>query len=140
MGGWIKHPKDGLQNGNTKVNANAVNTYSCELSFNLLSAVFGGACEKYIPMSVMEGMQIELQLDNCANVVKYQFEAFPDTGGYNPLANANNLLVATRCPLDAVTGLFDSHLTHTNAANSTLEACRYQHHRYCIRSRILFCI
>ena len=64
-----------LQNGSIKTNAQAANTYSCELSFNLLSAVFGGASEKYMPMSIMEGMQIEIQLDNCANVVKYQFEA-----------------------------------------------------------------
>ena len=96
------------------------NTYSCELS-----AVFGGACEKYIPMSVMEGMQIELQLDNCANIVKYQFEAFPATGGYNALASANNLAVAARAPLQA-NGYYDSQNIRNNVANSLIEAHRYQ--------------
>ena len=31
----------------------------------------------------MEGLQIEIQLDNCANVVKYQFVAYPATSGHN---------------------------------------------------------
>ena len=61
--------------------------------------MFGGASKKNIPMSVMEGMQIEIQLDNCANVVKYQFEAYPPAGGYDVNASAANLLAATRAPL-----------------------------------------
>ena len=36
--------------------------------------------DNYILISVMEGMQIEIRLDNCANVV-YQFIPFPTTGG-----------------------------------------------------------
>ena len=59
--GWVvKHPTEGIHNGSMKPNAVAANVFSCELSFNFLSAVLGGASEKYIPMSIMEGMQIEL--------------------------------------------------------------------------------
>ena len=38
--------------------------------------MFGGACEKYIPLSVMEGMEIWLCLGNPQNVIKYQFIGF----------------------------------------------------------------
>ena len=48
LGGWIKHPTEGLQNSSVKTNNAASNVYSCELSFNLLSGVFGGASKKYI--------------------------------------------------------------------------------------------
>jgi len=125
LGGWIKHPTDGLLNGSVKTHGNAVNTYSCELSFNLLSAVFGGACDKYIPMSVMEGMQIELQLDNCANVVKYQFEAFPGVGGYSANANSNTLNGNTFAAAGA-RGYYGSHSTRSNVGVSDQQAGYYQ--------------
>ena len=35
--------------------------------------MFGGACEKYIPLSVMEGMEIHLQLENIQSAIMYQW-------------------------------------------------------------------
>ena len=125
LGGWIKHPTEGLQNGSVKTNNVGSNVYSCELSFNLLSGVFGGASEKYIPMSVMEGMQIEIQLDNCANVVKYQFVPFPATGGFNVNASAVQLLALTSAPVGQ-RGYYTSHNVRDDAANADIEARLYQ--------------
>ena len=73
----------------------------------------------------MEGMQIEIQLDNCANVVKYQFVPFPSTGGYNTNASAQQLNVQTGAPLGA-RGYFQSHLDRTNGANADVQIQNFQ--------------
>jgi hypothetical protein len=67
LGGWIKHPTMGLQNG---LGPNTSTTF--DLTFTPFSAVFGGACEKYIPLSVMEGMEIHLQLENIQSCIGYK--------------------------------------------------------------------
>ena len=39
--------------------------------------MLGGVCEKYIPLSVMEGMEIHLQLENVQSVIMYQWVPWP---------------------------------------------------------------
>lgn len=75
LGGWIRHPNQGFQNVFGPADAPQVITF--DVSFTPFSAVFGGACDKYIPLSVMEGMEIWLYLENPQNVIKYQFIGFP---------------------------------------------------------------
>jgi len=74
FGGWIKHPTEGFQNnqGSSNVGYNAT-TITFDVTFTPFSAVFGGACEKYIPLSALEGMEIWIQLETCANAIKYQW-------------------------------------------------------------------
>ena len=75
LGGWIKHPINGFQNGRFTVGS--AQTIMFDVTFTSFFAVFGGAFEKYIPLSVMEGLEIWLQLDNVANMLKYQLVPFP---------------------------------------------------------------
>jgi hypothetical protein len=86
LGGWIKHPDAGLQNGYS----NAVSA-TFDLTFTPFSAVFGGACEKYIPLSVMEGMEIHLQLENIQSCIGYRF--IPQVNGAGAHRNANGAIV-----------------------------------------------
>ena len=81
-GGWIVHPTEGLQNGSFySTNITNPQVVSFDITFTPLSGVFGGACEKYIPLSVLEGLEIWIQLENINNVLKYQFLPFPDQAG-----------------------------------------------------------
>ena len=43
------------------------------VAFNLISAVFGGGCEKYWPMKAINGLVIELQLENPQECLGYRF-------------------------------------------------------------------
>ena len=36
-----------------------------------------GACEKYIPLSVMEGLEMWFQFENVMQALKYQFTRWP---------------------------------------------------------------
>ena len=45
-----------------------------ELSFNLLSGVFGGTCEKYWPLKAINGLIIEIQLETPVDAFKYRFK------------------------------------------------------------------
>ena len=86
LGGWIKHPQFGFQNGLvTNVGFDRKNI-TFDITFTPLSGVFGGACEKYIPMSALEGMEIHMQLEDIRNCIKYKFTPnvrHPDITAYN---------------------------------------------------------
>ena len=43
------------------------------VAFNLVSGVFGGSCEKYWPMKAINGLVIELQLQNPQECLGYRF-------------------------------------------------------------------
>ena len=43
------------------------------VTFNLISGVFGGTCEKYWPMKAINGLIIELQLENPCECLGYRF-------------------------------------------------------------------
>ena len=89
LGGWIKHPINGFQNG--RVTAGGIQTITFDVTFTSFSAVFGGASEKYIPLSVMEGMEVHLQLENVQNAIKYQYLNFPNDTVVGLVAIATNL-------------------------------------------------
>ena len=55
FGWWVRHPCEGFQTGTTPSSMN-VNTVSFDITFTALSGVFGGAYEKYIPLSVIKGL------------------------------------------------------------------------------------
>ena len=57
--------------------------------------------------------------------MKYQFEPFPATGGYNLLANADNLHTATTAPINA-RGHYTNHTARSNAAQSDTEIGYYK--------------
>ena len=44
-----------------------------EVTFNLISGVFGGTCEKYWPLKAINGLVIELQLENVTEALSYRF-------------------------------------------------------------------
>ena len=70
-GGWILHPTQGLQNASFYSNNIASDrTVSLNITFTPLSGVFGGTCEKYIPLSVLEGLEVWIQLENVRNCLK----------------------------------------------------------------------
>jgi hypothetical protein len=132
MGGWIRHPQYGLQNG---CEGNSSVTF--DLTFTPFSGVFGGACEKYIPLSVMEGMEIHLQLENPQSCIQYQFLAPRDRGtqviaGVNTQWNSTTLNLNTNPPyVDAagnvpngagVAQFYGSHKIRFGVAASNLEA------------------
>ena len=54
-----------------------------ELSFNLFSGVFGGTCEKYWPLKPINGLVIELQLENPVDCLRYKY-------GFNTQTTRNN--------------------------------------------------
>lgn len=85
-GGWVLHPTQGLQSGSFySNNITSSQKVSFDITFTPLSGVFGGTCEKYIPLSVLEGLEVWLQLENVKNCLKYQFLPFPTMGkgGFN---------------------------------------------------------
>ena len=43
------------------------------MTFNLISGVFGGTCEKYWPLKAINGLIIELQLENPCECLGYRF-------------------------------------------------------------------
>ena len=92
LGGWIRHPNRGFLNG-VKPDGNA-QTVRFDVTFTSFSAVFGGACEKYIPLSVMEGMEIHLQLENVHSAIMYQWIPWP-------AVVTDPIQAATRARLDA---------------------------------------
>ena len=58
----------------TTVNAERTNqSRVLNVTLNLISAVFGGGCEKYWPMKAINGLVIELQLGNPAECLGYRF-------------------------------------------------------------------
>ena len=83
--GWVRHPTQGFQNATMIRTAEPKNICTFDVTFIPLSGVFGGACEKYIPLSVMEGLEIWMQLDNIANILKYQFVPYPHMDGCGAL-------------------------------------------------------
>ena len=93
-GGWVVHPTQGLQNSSIySTNIAQPNIVSFDITFTPLSGVFGGTCEKYIPLSVLEGLEIWIQLENVKNCLKYQFLPFPaskDAGEYKSSEEALN--------------------------------------------------
>jgi len=59
-----------------KANSNGVlqpRTY--EVCFNLISGVFGGTCEKYWPLKAINGLRINIQLENMDEAFNYRFFA-----------------------------------------------------------------
>ena len=55
-------------------------------------------CEKCIPLSVMKSLEIWLQLDNVASVLKYQFVPFSAVEGCTKTKNASiNVLNNISC-------------------------------------------
>ena len=79
-GGWILHPTQGLQNSSFySTNISSGTTVSFNITFMPLSGVFGSTCKKYILLSVLEGLEIWIQLKNIKNGLKYQFLPFPST-------------------------------------------------------------
>jgi len=81
VGGWILHPTQGLQNEFTRDSVDDTWDVSFTLIFTPISAIFGGASEKYLPLSVMEGLELHLQLENIQNAVSYVFNPY-DGGAY----------------------------------------------------------
>ena len=77
FGGWVHHRTEGFQNRTMIRMDNPANVCSFDITFTHLFGVFGSMCETYIPLSVMEGLEIWLRLDNIANVLKYQFVLHP---------------------------------------------------------------
>ena len=64
-GGWVLHPTQGLQSSSFySSNINSSPKVAFDITFTPLSGVFGGTCEKYIPLSVLEGLEVWLQLEN----------------------------------------------------------------------------
>ena len=43
------------------------------VAFNMISAVFGGGCEKYWTLKAINGLVIEIQLENPAECLGYRF-------------------------------------------------------------------
>lgn len=114
LGGWIKHPTFGLQNG-----LSDQTKYTFDLTFTPFSAVFGGASEKYIPLSVMEGMEVRLQLENPQGAIKYAFlpGESSNTGFNNGQAwEKNTFLDNTACPKTA--HYWHTHRARTNEGNA----------------------
>ena len=58
FGGWVCHPTEGFQNGSMVRTGEPRNICSFDVTFTPLSGVFGGACEKYIQLTVMEGLEV----------------------------------------------------------------------------------
>ena len=123
-GGWIKHPKYGYQNGLTTPTIGTQQVVTFDVTFTPLSAVFGGACEKYVPLSVMEGLEIHLQLENIRNCIKYQFTPYPIIttaalkAGATGLSDFSNFLANTTTKLLDQSGFWASH--YVTDANGVL--------------------
>jgi len=102
FGGWVKHPTEGFQNGTMVRTGDTKNVCSFDVTFTPLSGVFGGACEKYIPLSAMEGLEVCLQLDNIANVLKYEFTPYPNAyaGGLAQAMNITALRSNSKAAID----------------------------------------
>ena len=81
FGGWVRHPTEGFQNNTMSRAGDPPYVCSFDVTFTPFSGVFGGACDKYIPLSVMEGLEVWLQLDNIANILKYKFTPYPNADG-----------------------------------------------------------
>ena len=65
--------------------------YTFGITFTPLTGVFGGACEKYIPLFVIEGLEICIQLDNIKDVPKCQFVPWPRQGADHNVSDLNLL-------------------------------------------------
>jgi len=79
----------------TSVNAEQTNQPRVlNVTFNLISVVFSGGCEKYWPLKVINGLVIELQLENPAECLGYRF--VPIKGGdIDHLPNVNKSSMTT---------------------------------------------
>ena len=77
IGAFIRHPVYAPLQYQMRYQQRVGGTIGKKIAFDVmftpLSAVFGGGSEKYIPLSVMEGMEICLQLEDFANAIKYTF-------------------------------------------------------------------
>jgi hypothetical protein len=105
-----------------------------DLTFTPFSGVFGGACEKYIPLSVMEGMEIHLQLENVQNCIQYQFfppESSGDTIGTDQWSTTALVYATTPLKSNGAGHIGDaaahnqyylSHKFRSNEATSNTEA------------------
>ena len=110
LGGWIRHPNCGFQNA-IKAPVDT-QTIQFDVTFTSFLAVFGGACEKYIPLFVMEGMEIHLQLENIQSAIMYQWVPWPTEYTQTGIDN-------TKCVEDAQgTHYPRNHYLRTNAAQS----------------------
>lgn len=124
MGAFIKHPKFApTQNQYDTLNAagtryigpqtdrafNLTSITPGKLTFDIVftptSAVFGSGCEKYIPLSVMEGMEISLQLEDITNALMYYFDPPP-------------AVRTASLPLEPVDNNFDNHSLRTGGPNN----------------------
>ena len=112
FGGWIKHPTEGFQNnyGVQPIAANyAAQTITFDVTFTPFSAIFGGACDKYIPLSALEGMEINIQLETCGNAIKYCWVPYPTSD-----ASIQALVTATKAAgMNA--GYYTSHSRRSTA-------------------------
>jgi hypothetical protein len=123
-GGWIRHWKHGFHNGYSVPSEFATTTgavaqtVSFDVTFTPLSAVFGGACDKYLPLSVMEGIEIHLQLETPANCIKYQFVPFSSANASGLASVSAGLDFATNsaAPVQAVTKFITSRIAPVSQA------------------------
>ena len=117
LGGWIKHPTLGFQQ-TAVVASGGYETISFDLTFTPFSAVFGGGCEKYLPLSVMEGLEIHLQLENPSQCLQYAFVPYPVYDGSSAAmgdagtANYTNLVRATTAAIDVYAKTWTSHMAY----------------------------
>ena len=86
--------KVGLQMDPTVLkNDDNAQTVRLDVTFTSFSVVFGGACEKYIPLAMLEGMEIHLQLENVQSAILYQW--IPE-----PTAVTYPVVAGTTCQVD----------------------------------------
>jgi hypothetical protein len=111
LGGFIKHPAAAYIAQN-QFDTYAANTWqgpatafqlssvtpgkiTFDMVFTPTSAVFGSSCDKYIPLSVMEGMEVSLQLEDITNALLYHL-LIPPSNPLNissrPIPNIQNTI------------------------------------------------
>ena len=67
-----------------------------EVCFNTLSGVFGGNCEKYWPLRAINGLRIELTLENIGDALTHKFipkkelTKFTLPSAFSPYINSTN--------------------------------------------------
>ena len=127
FGGWIRHPTEGFQN--VYSSDGIAQVIALDGSFTPFSAVFAGACEFFLPLSVMEGMEIWLYLENPQSVVKYQFIGFPV--GRDSFTNA---LDNAKAP--AVNNFSRTHKHRTNP--DTSQCCRTENLQLLVMVELLY--
>ena len=117
LGGWINHPLYGFQQTDVATDSSGTKTIAFDLTFTPFSAVFGGGCEKYLPLSVMEGLEIHLQLENAPQCIQYAFVPYPVFDGSAATAldgdvgtaNYQNLTRVTTSEIDPYARTWTSH-------------------------------